>query len=159
VQTTTDGSTWATVAASTYTIRYLDGQVVLNSALTGTPGCRLSAGKYFPYASIGYTTDWTATLAVKPIDVTSHVGVGGSPWDVYIMGTLGGTITLKKWWIDETFINAVINRTQLVLACVAPDGHHYDAYGYFTDEAVKLAVAGAVEEDLTFKAGDVVVYF
>ena len=152
VQTTTDGSTWGTVAASTYTIRYVNGQVKLNAALTGTPGCRISAGKYFPYASMGSTTSWEAQGAVKSVDATTHKGVGGSPFEDYVLTTIGDKFMFKKWYIDETLINFLQARTRLIASCVDPVGGRLEAYGFFTDDAINNAVAGLINETLTFLA-------
>lgn len=151
VQTSTNGgSTWTTAGAGTYTIRYVNGQVKLNAALTGTPGVQITAGKYFPYASMGNTTSWEAQASVKSVDATTHKGVGGSPFEDYALTTTGDKFMFKKWYIDETLINLLQARTRLIASCVDPVGGRLEAYGFFTDDAIHNAVAGLSEETLTF---------
>lgn len=159
VQTTPDGVTWTTVTVG-FTIRYLTGQVLFAVALTGaTPGCRISSGgKYFPYASIGNTTNWTAQPAIKAVDATTHKGVGGSPYEDYLLTTMGATFTLNKWWInDQVFINAILARTRLIISCVDPQGGRYEAYGYIMDDAIKLAPAALVDQAITFQCSGPIV--
>lgn len=158
-QTSPDGSTsWVNTAAKT--IVYAAGKVTFPSAVSGaTPSARITVGNYFVLASIGNSTDWSAALAVKSVDATTFKGVGGTAWEDYLLTTMGGKFALKKWWIDHTFFNHVSSRDVLVLSCLMPDGHHFDAYGYFADQSIKSAVAGLVETDLNFTAIDVVSYF
>ncbi len=152
VQTSINGgSTWSTAAAGTYTIRYVTGQVILNTALTGTPACQLIAGKYFPYASIGNTTSWEAQPAMKAVDATTHKGVGGSPWQDWALTTAGGKFTYKKWWIDHTFINFLIARQRLISSCLDPQGGRYESYGYLTDDSINSVKDGLVDEAITFQ--------
>jgi hypothetical protein len=157
-QTSPDGSTgWTNTSPKT--VIWGGGRVTFPSAVTGaTPSTRISVGKYFPLASIGSVTSWNAQLAAKSVDATTLKGVGGTPWEDYQLTTLGGTVALKKWWVDNTYFSHVTARDLLVLSCLASDGHHYDMYGYFTDASIKDAVVGLVETDLNFKAVDVVSY-
>lgn len=152
VQTSPDGTTWTTVTSG-FTIRYVNGQILFTNAITGaTPSVRISTGgKYFPYASIGNTTDWTANPAVKAVDATTHKGVGGSPFEDYQLTTMGATFTFNKWWIGLTFINALLARTRLIVSCVDPQGGRYEAYGYVMDDAVKLATGELVSQPITFQ--------
>jgi hypothetical protein len=150
IQTSVDGSTW--IAALNPAIRYVNGQVVLPVALTGTAQMRLaSGGKYFPYASIGNTTSWDADLQVKEVDATTHKGVGGSAWEDYLLLTIGGKIALKKWWIDETFINAITARTLLIASCVTPQANRIEAYCYVTDDKITAVQNALVDEPITLK--------
>jgi hypothetical protein len=158
VQTSPDGTTWTTVTVG-FTIRYLTGQIVFAVAVTGaTPGVRISSGgKYFPYASIGNTTDWTANPAIKAVDATTHKGVGGSPYEDYLLTTMGATFTFNKWWIDQTFINLLLARTRVITSCVDPQGGRYEAYGYIMDDAIKLATAALVDQAITFQCSGSIV--
>jgi hypothetical protein len=146
------GQSW-TLESTPFTLRYVNGAVIFGTPQTGNTQVRLSAnGKYFPYASIGNTTDWTANPAVKAVDATTHKGVGGSPFEDYLLTTMGATFTLKKWWInDQVFINAILARTRLIISCVDPQGGRYEAYGYIMDDAIKLATAALVDQAITFQ--------
>jgi hypothetical protein len=157
-QTSPDGSTgWTNTAPKT--VVYGAGKVTFPAPVSGaTPSTRITVGNYFVLASIGNSTSWSAALAVKSVDATTFKGPGGSAWDDWALTTMSGKVALKKWWIDHTFMNHVINRDKLLLSCEMPDGHHFDCYGYFPDDSIKLAVSALVEEDLNFTAIDVVSY-
>lgn len=157
-QTSPDGSTgW--VNTTPKTIVFDAGKVTFSSAVSGaTPSARITVGNYFVLTSVGNCTEWSASLAAKSVDATTMKGVGGSAWEDNQVTTLGGMFSIKKWWVDNTFFNHVTARDLLLLSCLTPDGHHFDAYGFFSDNSIKLAVAGLVESDLSFKATDVVSY-
>jgi len=160
VQTSTNGgSTWSTAAAGTYTIRYVNGQVKLNTVLTGTPACQLIAGKYFPYASIGNTTSWDAQPAVKAVEATTHKGVGGSPFQDWVLTTAGGKVNFKKWWIDNTYFTSLTSRTLLIASCLTPQGNRFEAYGRFSDQSISSVKDGLIESSLVFLFTDQVYAF
>jgi hypothetical protein len=147
IQTSVDGSTW--IAALNPAIRYINGQVVLPIALTGTAQMRLaSGGKYFPYASIGNTTQWDMDMQVKEVDATTHKGVGGSPWEDYLLLTAGGKISLKKWWIDETFANALTARTLLIASCLTPQANRFEAYCWVIDDKITVVQNALIDEPI-----------
>jgi hypothetical protein len=154
IQTSVDGSTW--IAALNPAIRYVNGQVVLPVALTGTAQMRLaSGGKYFPYASIGNTTSWDVAFAVKAIDATIHKGVGGSPWEDYVLTTAGGKVNLKKWWIAElVLIGNLTSRTLLIVSCLTPQANRFEGYCWLSDDQISVATAGLIDQPLVFTLTD-----
>ncbi len=158
-QTNADNVTWATVNPSTYTLRYLSGQVVHNSPLVGgTKGTRLASGaKYFAYASMGQTTDWEFSGTRDMKDVTTHKGVGGSTWKDFLPLLLTGMFVLKKWFIDQTMANHLANNDLFILSLLAASGNRYEAYGYEKDNHVKSAVNDVVSEDINFQPDGVIV--
>src|SRR5713226_4554780 len=153
IQTSVDGSTW--IAALNPAIRYVNGQVVLPVALTGSALMRLhSGGKYFPYASIGNTTSWDAQVAIKSMDATIHKGVGGSPWQDTQLLTAGGKINLKKWWADSTFAQSLNARTLLVVSCLTPQGNRFEGYCRISDDKISVVQNALTSEPLVFQLTD-----
>jgi hypothetical protein len=163
-QTNGDGVTWATVAASTYTIRYQSAQIVHNNALVGgTQATRILGGtaNYFAYASLASVSEWDGDLKVDMHDITTLKGVGGSPWKDFTPLLLGATFKCKKYWLAtdaQTIVGYFTGRTLLIVSLVVPDGHRWEGYCYLKDCNLKSAVSGIVEKDLTFDMDNTVVY-
>src|SRR6266568_3945713 len=95
---TNGGSSWS--AAPAYSIVSVGGAITFTSANASGTLVRLHSGKYFPYASIGNTTDWQFTGTNTFADSTSHQGPGGSTWSTFLPLLTTGKITCKKWWVD-----------------------------------------------------------
>lgn len=161
VTVTQNGQGWTVVSASNYSLQYIGAIITFNVALVGANiGVRFhtGSGAYFPYASIGNTTDWQANYSYKFQDGTTHKGVGGESWADFYPLVGGGTITLKKWWIDQTFLNFMSNNTLLVLNLLTADGHYTGAYCYVKDSSLKDPPAGLIEGALTFQITGQIVY-
>ncbi len=158
-QTNADNVTWATVSPTTYTLRYLSGQVVHNAPLVGgTKGTRLASGaKYFAYASMGQTTDWVFAGARDLQDVSVHTGPGGSTWKVFQPLLLTGPFSLKKWWVDVTMASHLTASDLFILSLLAASGNRYEAYGYFKDDHLKAVVNAVVDETINFQPDGVIV--
>jgi hypothetical protein len=154
IQTSVDGSTW--IAALNPAIRYVNGQVVLPIALTGTAQMRLaSGGKYFPYASIGNTTSWDVQFATKVIDATIHKGVGGSFWEDTALTTKSGKVNLKKWWIAELgLIGYLTGSTPIIVSCLTPQANRFEAYCWLSDDKITVASAALIDQPLVFTFTD-----
>jgi hypothetical protein len=154
IQTSVDGSTW--IAALNPFIRYVNGQVVLPVALTGTAQMRLaSGGKYFPYASVGNTTNWDVSFATKVIDATIHKGVGGTFWEDTILTTSGGKVNLKKWWIAElVLVGYLTNRTPIIVSLLTPQANRFEGYCWLSDDQIQIAVAGLIDQPLVLTLTD-----
>lgn len=151
VQTTPDGVTWTTVTTG-FTIQYVNGTITFAVALTGgSPGCRLSTVNYFPYASIGNTTQWTWAGTKTMIDSTTHKGVGGSHWQDFTPLLKTGKVTLKKWFIDQTIVNHLTADDLLVFSLVTPSGNRYEGFSYLTGDTVNIPVNNLVAEQITFQ--------
>jgi hypothetical protein len=160
VQTSIDGgTTWSTAAAGTYTIRYVTGQVVLNSALTGTPACRIHAGAYLPFSTFGEMKNWEATPAVDMLDAS----VFGSRWKQYLPSLQGAALKLAQFYVDNTFL-AVVNNSStnlFVVSCLTGRNstERYEGYAHLKQDDIKLAVNALVEEGLDLQIDGQFYYF
>ncbi|MBX6361319.1 MAG: hypothetical protein IRZ03_14710 [Acidobacterium ailaaui] len=165
VQTTTDGSTWTTVPASGYSIRYLTGQVTLTSALSGSaPGCRVT-GAYLPTATLGQVKDWTLTLSSDLADVTTMQGPSASVvFKQYVPLLLGAEVKLSLYYADATFwtlvqSGTVPNQLILVLYTGRTSTERYEAFARVKQDEIKLAVDAIVEEGLDCTLDGLCCYF
>lgn len=163
VQTTTDGgTTWTTIAAGTYTLRYLTAQVVLNVALSGGTGygCRLHSFNYYAYAAIAFASDITFAGADKMLDVSYFQGASGAGFQTFIPGLNGGTFACKTWVPDSgatVYAANVTSRALLILSFVAPNGTNaFESYCYTKDSNWHGAVGGANEETLNFQCDQII---
>lgn len=160
VQTTTDGSTWATAGANT--LRHLTAQVVLTTALSGgtSYGCRLHAFNYIPYALIVEATDITFSPTRVMLDGTTLQGASGAGWTTFIPGLMSGSYACKTW---QYATGATIFTTHwqssdlVILSFVAPDGvHAFEGSCYLSDTNIQGSVAALAAEDLTFQVTGIV---
>lgn len=159
VETSTDGgSTWSTAAVGTYSIRYVTGQVVLNSALTGTPACRIHSGAYLPFSTFSSMKEWEATPTGDMLDATSFSDGG---WKAYVPGLLGSEIKLTQFYTDLTFTNLITNRTKFIVSCLTGRNstERFEAFGYLKGDDIKVAVNALEEESLTYSVTGQLYYF
>lgn len=158
VQTSTNGgSTWSTASVGTYTIRYVTGQVVLNSALTGTPACRIHSGAYLPFSTFSNMKEWEATPATDLLDATTF----GNQWKVYVPGMQGGDVKLTQFYTDLTFANQITSNTAFVVSCMTGRNstERYEGFAYLKGDDIKVAVNALEEEALTYTIDGQFYYF
>jgi len=149
VQTSTDGgSTWSTAAAGTYTIRYVTGQVVLATALTGTPACQILSGAYLPFSTFASMKQWEATPQLDLYDASTF----GSPWKTYVPGMLGADIKLEQFYTDLTFINQITANTAFVVSCLTGRNatERFEGFARLKSDDLKVPVNGLEEESLSY---------
>ena len=155
------GQGWTTISSTTYTLRYLTAQVVLNSALQGSNiGLRLHAFNYYPYASIAQAYDITFSGQTAMYDVTAFQGSSGAGWHTYIPGIKGGTFSCKDWVLNSganVYAANLIAASLLILSFVAPNGTNaFESYCYTKDTNWHAAVKAAVDETLNFQCDSVI---
>jgi hypothetical protein len=158
VQTTINGgSTWSTAAIGTYSIRYVTGQVLLNVALTGTPGCRIHSGAYLPFSTFSNMKEWEATPTTDMLDSTTF----GSPWKSYTPGQSGGDIKLTQFYTDLTFSNQITSNTAFIVSCLTGRNstERWEAFAYLKGDDIKVAVSALEEESLTYTVNGQFYYF
>lgn len=142
-----DGSGFATVASTTYTVKHVGGIVIFNSANTQGTTVQLSSGAYYAYAALGsaHSADYSAKVAA--LDVTTY---NSSGVESYIGGMLGGTLKCTDWWLNTTRSASVKARDLLVLSFQTGSGRKFEGYVLGTDCNIKSDVKSVVAEDLTF---------
>jgi hypothetical protein len=149
VDTVGDGAHYSTVSSSTYTVQYVGGKIIFNSANTAISLVRISSGgKYFAYSTLAQGTNWEFSGQRAMADSTVF---GGGRAKTYIPTLTEGTFTIKLFWIDSTFLTNLTTGFRLVFSGVVPGGKRYEAYSYIKDDKVHDALAGLIEEDVTFQ--------
>lgn len=161
VQTAPDGSTWTTANPSTYTIRYLTGQVVFASAITGTtPSCRISSGAYLAYSTFGNMKSWEATPMIDLLDSS----VFGSKWKQYLPSLQGADVKLDQFWADGTFLTIINNSTTPNLFVISMltgrnAGERFEGFAHLKQTDIKLSVSALIEEGLDIQIDGQLYFF
>lgn len=146
---TQTGAGYTTQSASTYTVRYVTGQVLFNAAFVGTTvNTRIHSGKYLPFSTFSNMKEWEATPAVDLLDATTF----GNGWKVYVPGQAGGDVKLTQFYTDLTFSTLITNRTAFIVSCLTGRNstERYEAFGYLKGDDIKVAVNALEEEALTY---------
>jgi len=153
VQTSPDGSTWATASASTYTINYAIGQVVFTSAVSGaTPSCRIASGYYFTIAFLAGVTAIDGTGTGAALDATSMQNPP-STWKDFISGERSATLKLSTIWVNGGVFLAHMSADDILLLQVYPNqanAQRYQGYGVMTTDSFKSAVSAVNTEEIDF---------
>lgn len=158
VQTAPDGATWTTASPSTYTIRYVTGQVFFASAVTGgTPSCRISSGAYLPFTTFANMHEWEATPGVDLYDSSTF----GSVWKQYTPGLIGADLKLSAFYVDLTFINQITSNTAFVVSCMTGRNatERFEGFAYLKSDDIKVPVNGLEEESLAYTVTGQLYYF
>lgn len=157
VQTAPDGSTWTTVTTG-FTIRYVTGQVLFASAVTGgTPSCRIQSGAYLPFSTFANMHEWEATPSADLYDASCF----GSAWKTYIPGQLGADLKLSQYYTDLTFANQITSNTAFVVSCMTGRNstERFEGFAYLKSDDLKVAVNALETEDLTYSVTGQMYYF
>lgn len=158
VQTAPDGSTWSTASPSTYTIRYVTGQVLFGSAVTGaTPSCRIHSGAYLPFSTYANMKEWEATPGVDLYDSTTF----GNQWKTYVPGMFGADLKLTQWYTDLTFSNQISSNTAFVVSCFTGRNstERFEGFAYLKSDDIKVPVNALQEESLNYTVTGQFYYF
>lgn len=164
VQTSTDGgTTWSgTLSASTYTLRNLTAQVVLNTPLSGgtTYKVRLHTFNYYPYAPIVQAWDITFTPTTQMLDITYFQGPSGSGFSSFIPGIIKGVFACKAWQLTPgsmVYVSHLTARDLLILSFNEPNGANFcEAYCYVDASTMLSSLTTVAEEDLSFTCDGIV---
>jgi hypothetical protein len=157
VQTSTNGgSSWTTLTAAQYTInKFVSGQVFLTAGpLSGTPAVRMATVYYFPYSVYGVGKEWSLSTDAAMVDVSTF----GSPWKGQIATQRFWSCKITGFWQDNTFLALQGNLMVVVLYTNSANLNRYEAFGWVKSDAVKDAVAGVVDEDLTIEGTGTMYY-
>ena len=150
VQTAPDGSTWATATPGTYTVRYVNGQVVFASAVTGaTPSARISVGKYFALNFLGDAKSVDLKTQFDVMDSTAWQNPS-SPWKTKIATVGDAVIALAKWWVDTTFLGYLGNRLVIAIYDGRNVNQRFECFAFIKDESIKIVEKDLITDDLNF---------
>lgn len=159
------GATWTTQATSTYSIRYVTGQVLFNTAFLGSSvGCRISSGAYLPYSVLGNCTTWEATPSTDMLDNTALTGFGGSRFKTYLPALQGASVKVNKFWTDSTFWSLIQSGAAnlLVISLWTGEnatGNRWEGYANVKQDDIKNDVKALASEGLDFQVTGQFYYF
>ncbi|MDE2099063.1 MAG: hypothetical protein KGL39_17550 [Patescibacteria group bacterium] len=144
VQTSTDsGATWQTAAANGYTVQNVGGIVVFAAALAVGEEVRAS-GDYYPVAQIGEAHEWTLDVDADTLDAT----VFGDSWKEYQQGLRSATATIKRYYVDDYFVQYLSGPLVLVLYVDAANKLRYEGYARLKKDAISAAIKDLIGESL-----------
>jgi hypothetical protein len=152
VQTTINGGgAWNTVTS--YNVLYCGGRITLPSALTGTPGVRVS-GSYLPVSFLGNAKSIELKVQGEIVDITSFQSPP-VPWKEKLFTLADVDIALSKWWVDTVFFAYLSQRCVIVAySNVSPSSltpnQRYEGFAYLKSEALKFVENNVDTEDLDF---------
>ena len=123
---------------------------------------------YLTVAQVGGAHEWTLGLEQDLADVTTF----GSSWKSKLpVGEINGSISLSRWWLDNRFLAWLTSTTDATFTNVNPSPRlflslytdftnnlHYDTLATMKSDAVKAAIAGVVEEELTLESEGTITY-
>jgi len=150
------GAGWTTQASTLYTIQYVGGKIIFNTAFLGTQaGCRVT-GAYLPYTAIGNILEWAPDISRKAHATTSMTTNNvATHWETFQPGLAGGTIKINKFLVDNTYVLLFPISTDdtLILSLVldATTGFpRLESYGKLTKDSMKVPIKDLEMEDLDF---------
>lgn len=148
VQTSPDGSSWSTAAASTYTLKYVGGKVTFTSQQPVGTQVRLSSGKYYAYSTLAnaHSNEFSGKVQLENSTVYNSGGTQS-----FTPTLFEGNLKCDQWWANEARLNALMARDLLVVSFVLPSGNRYEGYCYTEETSLKGGTKGVLEEGLSFK--------
>lgn len=111
---------------------------------------RIASGNYLPYSRVGGGHEWDLNPLIDIFDVTEF----GQTSKHHITGQAGGTVSVKRWYMDDTLRSVLGNLIVVVLytdATAQPSAPRYEFYARLRADALKVVTRQAEEEDLTFE--------
>jgi hypothetical protein len=152
IDTVGDGAHYNTVSASTYTVQYVGGKIIFNSANTAITLVRISSGaKYWPYTTLALGRDWVHDGERQFLETTVFVGPGGSRAKTYIPTLSTSTFQCKLFWADGTYLSDITSGFRCIISGVTPTNNRYEAYAFVKSDKIHPVLAGGVEEDVAFQ--------
>jgi|SRR5579885_486131 len=149
VQTSPDGITWTTQSPTLYTVQYVGGKIIWNSAQPAGTQVRLSSGgKYFAYSTLAQGTDWEFSGARDFVDISVLGGGRARQWAPLM---LTGTFTIKLFYIDNTLLNNLTTGFRAVLSGVTPSGKRFESFMLIKDDKLHAAFNAIIDEQLSFQ--------
>lgn len=130
-------------------ISHAGGIVVFAAPLEAGSEVTVS-GQYFTAINkLAGAKSWSFDPTIDMLDITSWDSDPG--WKEFMPTLTGGTATVDRWWLDEFFLLYIKEKRPVGLELRVTDTEVYYAYGYPTSDSIKRAVAGAIEESLSFQ--------
>ena len=153
VETSPDGTNW-TAVTSGFQVAYAGGVIRFPVAQGAGTQVRVS-GAYLTASVLGQSKEWDLALLLDTPDTTVFTaGTTLSAWKTCVAALKDATVTVARYQLDGYFIPTVADHGTfyiLVLYTDYANGKHIDCLARMTADAIKNAVAGVIEESLTFK--------
>ncbi len=159
VQTSPDGVTWTTQAASTYTLQYVGGAVIFNSARASGTQCRVT-GNYLTFSQAALCYNWELSPARK---MNTYI-VFGSGWESNVPSTGSLSVKVARYYVDGVFAGFLTSGTKLVLLLFLDStegalGARWEMFAYLKESPQKAPVDTLITEDATFQVTGTPYYY
>lgn len=139
------GGSWSPVTPDLVTMGFI--QFTAQQQLSPLAMFRVT-GFYLPYTRFAGGHDWEANPQADLNDETEFMQNSKN----YNQGLLGGTVSIKRWWLDDGYRSVLGNKLVVVFyldATGQPAGPRFEHYAILGADAIKVAVGDNHEEDLT----------
>lgn len=112
---------------------------------------RVNTGNYIPYARIGGGHEWDLTPQIDIFEVSEFTQTSKH----HLVGQDGGSVALKRWWMDDSMRSVLGGKMIIALYVDAvtapPGGPRFECFAILRADSLKSAIKGAVEEDLNLE--------
>lgn len=136
------------------------GVIRFNASQQSSPAAmfRVASGNYLPYARVGGGHEWD----LNPVGLILEVSEFGNTSKRHLAPPVSeGTVTLKRWYYDDTMralLGGLLVVVLYVNASAQPAAPRYECLARMRSDSVKTAIANAIGEDLTFEVESEVQY-
>lgn len=149
IQKSTDGGTTWPVLSSGFTLSRVNARIIFST--TQTALFRIASANYLPVSQFGDAAQVEYAGKIDTEDVTRFNTTGAKS---FIPTLAMGMLKCMSYWTNTARVQALLDRSLLVVSFQLVSGNYYEGYCYTTDSTLKAGVKGAVDEDLTFQLTD-----
>lgn len=128
------------------------GFIRFNASQQAAPAAmfRVNSGNYLPYSRMGGGHEWEITPVLDLAESTEFMQNSKTRTATLI----SGSVTLDRYWLDDTMrsrFGALLVIILYIDASTQPTGPRYELLARMKADALKAAVQGLVEEQISFE--------
>ena len=159
VETSVDaGVTWSAITSG-FQVAYAGGVIRFPVAQAAGTQVRVS-GAYLTASVLGQCKEWDLAVSLDTPDTTVFTaGTSLSAWKSCVAALKDATVTVARYQLDGYFLPSVADKGTfyiLVLYTDYANAKHIDCMARLTADGIKTAVAGVIEESLSFKTSGMI---
>ncbi len=154
------GSGWTTIAATTYTLQYCGGVVILNTAaLSAGVNLRLSTANYLVVSQAGQAKSIEFTTQIDLADVTTFATAQANNGFKSKLALLGdSTVKVTEFWVDGFYLSNMGNMLVIVAYSGVNANQQLACYAYLKTDGMKFDAKAPEEESVDFESHGPVLY-
>jgi hypothetical protein len=143
------GGAWNTVTPDT--VQLVGGKCIFTTPRQLSPlAMGRVTGKYLPYSRMGGGHEYEIHPTIDILEATEFMQNSHR----HVVAQDGGTVVLKRWYLDDSMRSVLGSMMALVLyvdATSQPAGPRYEMFAMLKADGLKVAVKAVEEEDLSFE--------